>query len=135
MADTVHTIKITDGPKFATFKFTNESDGTGESNVTKIDVSSLAIDPMTKQACTGVEIYQIWFTTVGMAVKVKYNANSNRLVWHILQDYSDFLDFSAFSGIPNDAGAGKNGDVLFETIGATNGDAYNIIIKVLKSYG
>ena len=46
MADTVHTIKITDGPKFATFKFTNESDGTGESNVTKIDASALAIDPM-----------------------------------------------------------------------------------------
>jgi len=43
-------------------------------------------------------------------------------------------DYSSFSGIPNDAGSGKTGDVQFTTIGASNTDTYTVIVEVLKSY-
>ena len=43
MADAVTTQTIQDGGKTAIFRFTNVSDGTGESAVAKIDVSSLAV--------------------------------------------------------------------------------------------
>jgi hypothetical protein len=135
MADAVATQTISDGAKYATFKFTNVSDGTGESAVTKIDVSGLTKDPMTGQSCTKVAINHIWYSTVGMSVKVLFDATTDVLAWHILADYSDELDFSDFSGIPNNAGSGVTGDIQFTTVGHSSGDTYSIILKVLKSYG
>ena len=44
MADTVTSQTIQDGGRTAILKFTNESDGTGESSVKKVDVSALATD-------------------------------------------------------------------------------------------
>ena len=56
MADTVTSQTIEDGPRTAIFAFTNVSDGTGESAVTKIDVSSLSKDPLPKTPSIPVEI-------------------------------------------------------------------------------
>ena len=42
MADAVASQTILDGPKEVVMKFTNISDGTGESAVTKVDVSALS---------------------------------------------------------------------------------------------
>ena len=63
MADAVATQTIQDGAKTAIFRFTNVSDGTGESAVTKIDVSSLSNDPMTDKACSSVVIEKIYYQT------------------------------------------------------------------------
>ena len=41
MADAVTSQTLVDGPKKAVLKFTNISDGTGESAVKKVDVSAL----------------------------------------------------------------------------------------------
>ena len=135
MADAVATQTIIDGAKYATFKFTNVSDGTGEAAVKKIDVSTLSKDPVTGKTCTKVNIYSIWYSTVGMSVKVLFDATTDVLAWHILADYSDDLCFSDFSGIPNNAGSGVTGDIMFTTVGHTSGDTYSIVMKVLKSYG
>ena len=42
MADSVNVSTIIDGPRKAVFYLTNVSDSTGESAVTKIDVSALS---------------------------------------------------------------------------------------------
>ena len=42
MADTVTVTKIHDGFRYVTYEFTNESDGTGESAVKKIDLTGLS---------------------------------------------------------------------------------------------
>ena len=42
MADTVTSQTIIDGVKTAVVKFTNESDGTGEASVKKVDVSAFS---------------------------------------------------------------------------------------------
>ena len=60
MADTVATQTIIDGSKTAVLKFTNISDGTGESAVTKVDVSALSNNSL-NQACTGASIQKIWW--------------------------------------------------------------------------
>ena len=44
MADAVTSQTLIDGPTHAVMKFTNVSDGTGESAVTKVDVSALQND-------------------------------------------------------------------------------------------
>ena len=65
MADTVTSQTIQDGARRVTMSFTNVSDGSGESSVTKVDVSALESDPMTGAACNGVSIETITFSTFG----------------------------------------------------------------------
>ena len=135
MADAVAPQTIQDGAKTAIFRFTIVSDGTGESAVAKIDVSALSSDPMTGSACTGCTIQKIYYSTIGMGVKIFFDASSNVLAWQLNADWADTLDFTDFTGIPNNAGSGKTGDVLFTTVGHSSGDVYNIVMQVSKSYG
>ncbi len=135
MADTVTSQTIEDGPRTAIFAFTNVSDGTGESAVTKIDVSTLPKNPVDNAACTSVQIECIWYSTVGMGVEILFDATTDVLAWELPADYSDSLDFSEFVGIPNNAGSGKTGDINFTTVGHSSGDSYSIVMKVKKSYG
>ena len=69
MADAVTSQTILDGPNKVVMKFTNISDGTGESAVTKVDVSALATGT-DGATCTGVTIEQIWWQCVGMKVNI-----------------------------------------------------------------
>jgi hypothetical protein len=135
MADTVTSQTIEDGPRTAIFAFTNVSDGTGESAVTKIDVSTLSKNPVDNAACTSVQIECIWYSTIGMGVEILFDATTDVLAWELPADYSDSLDFSEFVGIPNNAGSGKTGDINFTTVGHSLGDSYSVILKVKKSYG
>lgn len=67
MADAVTSQTILDdGGKNLIMKFTNISDGTGESAVAKIDVSALTNSAVTGQACSRVVLNRIWFSNVGM---------------------------------------------------------------------
>lgn len=134
MADTVTSQTIQDGPRTAIFAFTNVSDGTGESAVTKIDVSALSADPMTKAACTSVNILSIQYSAIGMGVEILFDATTDVLAWELPADYSDSIDFSSFDGIPNNAGTGVTGDVKFTTVGHAAGDSYSIVMKVRKNY-
>ena len=55
MADAVTSQTIQDGERKAVLKFTNISDGTGEANVVKVDVSALTANSAGK-ACTKVTV-------------------------------------------------------------------------------
>jgi len=44
------------------------------------------------------------------------------------------MDLTQFGGFWNNAGAGKNGDVLFTTRDASAGDTYTIVLEMVKSY-
>jgi len=134
MADAVVTQTIQDGGQHAIFKFTNISDGTGESAVTKIDVSGLTTNPVTKMSCNAVSIEKIWFSNIGMGVKIYFDATSDVLAIQLPADWTDELDFSEFSGVPDNAGSGATGDVQFTTVGHSSGDSYTIVMKVIKHY-
>jgi|TARA_R110002126_G_scaffold259614_1_gene402622 hypothetical protein len=133
MADAVTSQTIQDGERKAVLKFTNISDGSGEAAVKKIDVSALSANSA-GAACTEVAVAKIWWQCVGMGVELLNDATANTLIIGLSPDSNGFHNYSDFSGIPNDAGDGKTGDVLFTTIGASNTDTYTVIIEVLKSY-
>tara|TARA_Y100001938_G_scaffold140216_1_gene208101 strand:+ start:405 stop:809 length:405 start_codon:yes stop_codon:yes gene_type:complete len=134
MADAVTATTVQDGPKKAVFYLTNTSDGTGEDAVTKIDVSGLA-SLQDGTACTGVRIEKIVFTNVGMGVKILWNATTNVIAAQLPADYSDTLDYSDMSGLPNvAASSGKTGDVKLTTVGHSDGDTYSIVLHCLKQY-
>jgi hypothetical protein len=129
MADAVATQILVDGPRNVVMKFTNVSDGTGESAVTKVDVSALQNAPI------GVVIERIHFTSNGMQVNILWDADADVLAFSVAQDQTFTLDFNPFGGLTNNAGAGVTGDIKFTTVGAASGDSYTIILEMRKKFG
>jgi len=138
MADAVTSQTIEDGGKNLVMKFTNISDGTGESAVAKIDVSALDSNPSTGASCSRVVLQRIWFSNVGMGFSLYWNATSNMFICQAPKDWSDTWDFTDSSitlpGIPNNAGSGVNGDLLLTTNDHTSGDTYSVVVWALKHY-
>jgi len=133
MADAVTTQTILDGERLVIQKFTNISDGGGETAVVKVDVSTLNPDTY-GHACNGVKINKIWAQTYGMAVDILWDADTNVIADTVPADVMYKMCFSDFGGIPNNSGTGKTGDVLFTTVGAASGDRYTIILECIKTY-
>jgi|TARA_Y100000114_G_C11740988_1_gene318951 hypothetical protein len=133
MADTVTSQTIQDGERVAVLKFTNESDGTGESSVKKVDVSALTTNSK-GESCTSVSIARIHWFCRGMGVDIEFDASTNVLAVTLAPDSSGDEYFDQFSGIPNNAGSGVTGDIDFTTVGHSSGDAYSIILVLNKNY-
>jgi len=134
MADLVTSQTIQDGPRNAIMKFTNVSDATGEAAVVKVNVSDLTVQPRTGAACTSVAVAGIQFSTYNMSVTIEFDASVNTLIATLPENYSDYLDFSAFTGIPNNSAGGKTGDIVFTTNGAGTGDTYVVVLTLIKNY-
>ena len=134
MADAVTTTTIQDGDRLAVIQLTNTSDGTGESAVTKIDVSALQPNSSGGQACTGVKLGKIVYSTFGMSVKLLWHATTNTICWDLNADYTTDEDFSEFGGIRNTSGSGKTGDILLTTTGHSSGDSYVIVLTLFKEF-
>ena len=133
MADTVTSQTIQDGEKLAILKFTNESDGTGEASVKKVDVSALASNSA-GSACISVSISRIYWACRGMGVDIEFDASTNVLAIPLPADSTGDEYYDLFTGIPNNAGSGVTGDIDFTTVGHSNGDAYSIILVLTKNY-
>ena len=128
MADTVttQTIADTSGVKFVT-KLTNFSDGTGETNVKKVDASELTF--MTEDG--NRKISKIWYSV---------NTNNNKagveIVWDgatnataMFLSGNGYFDLrTAGNEITNNATT-PTGDVLLSTKNFVTGDNYTLIIE------
>ena len=134
MADAVTTQTIIDGERNCVMKFTNVSDGTGESAVAKVDVSALASNAA-GVACSEVRVMRVSHAIVGMSVQMFLDATSNVLLMDLAERSNGHMDFKDFGGLPNNAGSGKTGDILFTTKGHSSGDTYSIVLEMVKVYG
>jgi len=138
MADAVTSQTLIDGDLYAVMKFTNISDGSGESAVTKVDVSSLqplGSNTASQKTCTGVVIERIWWQCIGMKVQILFDASSDAFCIELGENQSGNHDYSLFGGLTNNAGSGKTGDINFTTVGHTSADTYTIILYMRKEYG
>ena len=133
MADAVTSQTIIDGERNCVMKFTNVSDGTGESAVAKVDVSALAANAA-GVSCSEVRVMRISHAIVGMSVQVFLDASSNVLLMELAESSNGHMDFKDFGGLPNNAGSGKDGDILFTTKGHSSGDTYSIVLEMVKVY-
>ena len=139
MADAVTSQTLSDGDKTAVMKFTNISDGSGESSVKKVDVSALTTSTRNGSACTRVHITQIWYMISGMRIDLEWDASSNVKALVLgggvaLEPTMGHFDFRSFGGIKNNAGGGITGDIDLTTLHHTSNDAYTIILELSKSY-
>jgi hypothetical protein len=133
MADAVASQTLLDGERLFIAKYTNISDGTGETAVNKITVSSLAKNAA-GLACNGVKINKIYATTHGMEVRILWDATTDVFAWMLPQNTNYLMDFSSFGGLQNNGGTGVTGNVAFTTVDASSGDMYTIVLECIKTY-
>lgn len=126
MADTVTSQTLQDRSDEIVVHLTNDSDGTGETKVLKVDVSALNGAP------AEVAITKVVFSTYGMAVKLYWDATTDTLALALPSDHCGEMDFGR-QGIRNSAGSGKTGDILLSTIGHSAGDAYSITLYMRRA--
>ena len=138
MADAVTSQTLSDGDRIAVMKFTNLSDGTGESSVKKVDISALAANSAGETPARAT-IEQIWYDIGGMRVALEWNATTN-VVAAVLGgsaaagNVSGHMDFRSFGGIKNTEASGADGDIDLTTSGHTNLDHYTVVLQLRKSY-
>jgi len=138
MADAVTSQTLSDGATTAVMKFTNISDGNGESAVKKVDVSALTASPSGAE-CARVHITQIWYAISGMRIDLEWDATTNVKALILgggvaLEPTVGHFDFRSFGGLKNTDASGVTGDIDLTTLHHTNNDAYTIILELKKSY-
>ena len=138
MADAVTSQTLSDGDRIAVMKFTNLSDGNGESSVKKVDVSALAASNAGLTPAL-VTIEQIWYDVGGMRVALEWNATTNVVAAVVggsaaAGNVSGHMDFRSFGGIKNTLASGYDGDIDLTTSGHTNLDHYTVVLQLRKSY-
>tara|TARA_B100001057_G_scaffold436656_1_gene467879 strand:+ start:1524 stop:1916 length:393 start_codon:yes stop_codon:yes gene_type:complete len=128
MADTVttQTIADTSGLKFVV-KMTSMSDGTGETDVKKVDASELTF--MTEDG--NRKISKIWYSinTVNpkSAIEIKWDGDTKSTA--LLLSGNGYWNLrEAGNEVPNNATT-PNGDVLLSTRNFTSGDNYSILVE------
>lgn len=105
-------------------RLTNRSDGTGESAVTKIDVSSFT--NAKGQTGSQVVIERIEWSVTGFDYAQLYWDRASDVTIAVLSG-SGVMDFDQFGGFV-DPGAGGTGDVVLTTSGGASGSSYDITI-------
>lgn len=136
MADTVASQILFEGDRRLVMKFTDASDGTGETNVVKVNIASLT--SAHGVPCTGVTIEKVFAATHGMEVEMKWEATTPVTIMTIPQNVMNSFDFHdssfGFTGLTNNAGTGKTGNITFSTLDASAGDRYSIILYMHKVF-
>jgi len=141
MADAVTTQTLFDDGGHIVVHLTNVSDGTGESAVTKVDISTF-LGGATTTRCA---LEAIAWVTVGMGFNLLWDANTDVLFFttgnNSSQGFIDYVNgnaghigsYGAKTGLINNAGAGVNGDILLTTAGHTAGDSYVVTLWLRKT--
>lgn len=120
-------------------KFTNFSDGTGESAIVKVNATSagpygVIVGGQTFYPGVHLTVTDIWWSVQGMTLRIQWKSNSSADML-VLQGFSEwnFRDRRAgFGGLVNPNLTGADGSISFTTSGQTSGASYSIIMGGLK---
>jgi hypothetical protein len=126
MADTVNTQVIHSGSRRYAVHLTNESDGTGESAVTKIDISTLIGPDGTAPSYTVVE--EVRYNVVGFNYVVLEWAHTTNDEIAVCGTGADYMDFTGLGGLVDPKSTGGTGDIVLTTDGGGDGSGYDITI-------
>lgn len=132
MADVVTSQTIINGNRNLVMKFTNESDGTGETGVKKVDAASTTFATVPQGNVPGVhlKIARITFVVSGGELRLQWDASSATDI-DILA-YTGVQDYTFFGGLTNPKATGATGSILFTTVGFAAGSSYTVTIEMLK---
>jgi hypothetical protein len=127
MADTVNTNVVHNGKRYYIVRLTNESDGTGESAVTKVDMSTLT-DALGATA-TYSSIDRIEYSVNGFNyVTLYWDATTDDEI-AVLKG-NGVIDVSLEGGMVDPKSTGATGDIKLTTDGGSDGSSYDITLWV-----
>lgn len=131
MADAVDTIVLSNNPNRIVCRFTNISDGTGETGVVKIDKSTLVGLFGVEPAKLNIEYIQ-WSIQGFSYVSILWDHTTDDEA-AVLAAGNGFRDFREAGVLVDPGSAGGTGDILFTTGSPAPGATYDIEISVKKS--
>jgi hypothetical protein len=111
-----------DSAKRTIRKFTYINVDSSESDVKKVDISTLIGTP------TAVIIDQVWFTVSGMAVLIEFDHTTDDEA--LALQGTGYQDYRGAGGITDPGSTGGTGDILFTTVGQAANDSYTIILDI-----
>ena len=129
MADTVSTQVLTAGPRYYIARFTNISDGTGETLVTKVDISTLLTDKGIAPTKTSVEEIQ-WSIQGFTAVSLYWDHTTDDVI-DVLAAGNGYREYGDLGYLKDPGSAGGTGDILLSTLGASSGATYDITLVLM----
>ena len=139
MVDIVTSQILENGPSRIVAKFTNFSDGTGESAVKKVDAASATysniIGGRTFPAGVNLKVIGLWYDVKGMGLRIQWDASS-AVDMLLLSGFGRWpmKDMrGGFQGLFSPTVTGATGSILFTTVGAAANSSYTVIFEMLKS--
>ena len=131
MADVTSVQTLVDNERNLVVKLCGVLDTAHVARADAVDVSALNPPVPVEVTLQKVE----YSTREGLSVNLYWNATADQLF--LTLSGSGIMDFSCFGGLTNNAGAGVNGDVQYETTGATPGattaiTTYSVILTFKK---
>ncbi len=138
MVDTVTVTKIADTRKYAVYQFTNESDGTGETNVRKIDLTDLVGSngaTVGANRPTSLSLMDASWTVSGFNyVTLKWDRQPADQLIEVMTAI-DGINYESVGGKRDPSRAlGGTGNILLTTDGGADGSSYRIVVMFKKKY-
>lgn len=130
MVDVVATNTIFDGDRRLVLQLTSASDGTGETNVIKVN-SSAYTGPNKPQLTTHFVIEEINYDIQGFT-HVDLNFDETTDIPAAKLSGQGYKDYREVGGLADPTNTGTTGDILLSTIGATATSTYDITISLRK---
>lgn len=127
MADSVNNRVIYSGKREYTVHCTNISDGTGETDAVKVDISTLTKLDGTVPTKTAVKEIQ-WNMQGITSVRLEWDHATDDLI--TVLSGSGYMDLSNTPGLIDPGSAGGTGDIVATTAGAVSGGTYHITLVV-----
>lgn len=126
MADSVDTIVVHKGTRIYAQRLTNISDGTGESGVIKLDISTLT--GPNGRAPTYVKLREVSWSIQGFtSVRLYWDHSTDDEIVVLGTGYG-YMNFTDIGGLVDPRTTGGTGDVLLTTAGTTSGNTYTITL-------
>lgn len=126
MADTVDVKLIHNGKRRKVYHLTNESDGTGESAVTKIDISTLTDAAGTTATYSAIDLIEFQVSAGYVVLEWAHTTNDEIAV---LRGAGIFY-WGDVGGNVDPKSSGGTGDVVLTTDGFVDGSSYDITIHL-----
>jgi hypothetical protein len=128
MADTVQVDTIHAGHRKQILRLLCKSDGTGESTVQKLDISSLTGPDGSAPTKTIIESIE---GNVGVfsSIQLYWDATTDDPIAYLPTGYS-FFDWREGGGLVDPQGSGTNGDIILTSVGAASTATYDITITL-----
>ena len=131
MADAVTSRVLNNGPRSYVVHLTGISDGTGESAVIKVDISTLML--ASGLAPTKTAIAEVQWSIQGFSsVRILWDHTTDDTAM-VLGQGQGYMEFATIGNLPDPASSGGTGDILLTSVGASTTATYDIAMVIIIS--